>query len=102
MPVATGAAAAEIHSAFAVPVSYVQPGEPQVTTSAIRFHGLAGGAFGSSNAQRSRGYEFRVADLPFWPRNRDVVTDGDAIWTVIEVIDWPEAEAVRVMVEAVS
>jgi hypothetical protein len=100
----SGPALLALHASFAGPVTYRQRGEEAIATTAIRFQGDAGGAFGSTGAQRSRGYEFRydgsAQALPFWPCNGDAIVDGDKAWRVIEVIDWPEARAVRVMVEA--
>jgi hypothetical protein len=84
-----------IHTAFAQPVTWQQQGETDVTCTAIVFHG------GESefSTVRRRGYEVPVADLPFKPKNGDLVIDGGTAWRVIEVIDYDEASAWRVFVD---
>jgi hypothetical protein len=84
-----------IHTAFAQPVTWQQQGEADVTCTAVLSHA----AESDYSSVRRRGYEVPVADLPFRPRNGDIVLDAGAAWRVIEVIDYDEAKAWRVFVD---
>lgn len=95
------AALADIHSAFAQPVSWQQDAVT-VAVSAVLFNARGDDPIGVGMSVRQRGYEIPVADLPFEPRYGDRITDAGKVWRVIDVMDYEEAEAWRVQVESAA
>lgn len=93
------AALADIHAAFAQPVTWRQDGTI-VDVSAVLFNGHGDDPIGVGMSVRRRGYEVRKADLPFDPRSGDNITDSGQQWRVIDVMEYDEAAAWRVHVES--
>lgn len=88
---------ADIHAAFALPVTWRQEGEAPVECTAVPFHDPGDRGFGRSVGRK--GFEVPKELLPFEPENDDIVVDGTDVWRVIEVINYREANAWRVFVE---
>ena len=93
------AALADIHSAFAQPVSWQQDAAT-VNVTAIAFNARGDNQIGVGMSVRQRGYEVTQASLPFVPRHGDIIIDDGLSWRVIDVMDYAEATAWRVQVES--
>lgn len=93
------AALADIHSAFAQPVSWQQDAV-SVNVTAIAYNARGDDQIGVGMSVRQKGYEVSQASLPFDPRHGDIITDDGLSWRVIDVMDYAEATAWRVQVES--
>jgi hypothetical protein len=93
------AALADIRAAYEQPVDWSQDGTTIVGVMGTLFHQGGDDPFGTGGSVRRRGYEVPVALLPFRPRNGDQIVDAGEAWRVIDVVDYEEALAWRVMVE---
>jgi hypothetical protein len=93
------AALQAIHDAFAVPVEWTQGSTVVSDISAIAFHDPGDDPIGVGRSVRQKGFEARKSDLPFEPALDDQIDDAGVIWRVIDVMDYEEAAAWRVMVE---
>lgn len=95
------AALADIHSAFAQPVSWQQDALT-VNVTAIAYNARGDDQIGVGMSVRQRGYEVAQSSLPFEPRYGDIITDDGLTWRVIDVMDYAEATAWRVQVESAA
>lgn len=92
------AALLAIHRAFAVDAEWDQGSTP-VALTVVPFHGAGDDPIGVGHSVRQKGFEVRKADLPTRPTSSDRITVDGAVWAVIDVMDYEEADAWRVMVE---
>lgn len=96
----TDAAALQaIHDAFAVAADWTQGASVISEIRIVPFHDAGDDPIGVGRSVRQKGYEVRKADLPFVPANDDVIDAEGKIWRVIDMMDYEEADAWRVMVE---
>ena len=89
---------AAIHAAFAVDIEWLQDGVA-IQTSAIPFHAAGDDPIGVGLSVRQKGFEVRRADIAFKPQSGAEIEAEGVVWRVIDVIDYEEADAWRVMVE---
>lgn len=89
---------ADIHAAFAEPITWQQD-STIVSVTAVPFDAGGDDQIGVGMSVRQRGYEVQLADLPFEPRNGDIITDNGRSWRVIDAMEYEEACAWRVQVE---
>lgn len=93
------AALAAISKTFAITITYRFEGQ-EVEAKAVLYHPPASELDGLGGATaRSRGYEIARAGFALTPRNGAQIVENGVIWRVIEVIDYEEASAWRLMVE---
>lgn len=97
------AALADIHSAFAQPVSWQQDAV-SVDVTAIPFNDRGDDPIGVGASVRKKGFEVPYSSLPFEPRYGDILTETESghTWRVIDYMDYDEALAWRVQVESAA
>ncbi|MBN8843257.1 MAG: hypothetical protein J0H88_08410 [Sphingomonadales bacterium] len=96
-----GAAAADIHSAFADAEISIEPKASAaiVGVAAVEVDYQGDDPMGYGKSVRQHGYEVRKADVPEKPANGAKIVHGSAIYRVIEVRDGRDVGAWMLMVE---
>lgn len=96
-----GAAAADIHSAFADAEINIEPkaGAAIVGVAAVELDYEGDEPFGDGRSLRQHGYEVRKADVPDKPSNGTKIVHGANDYRVIEVRDGRDVGAWLMMVE---
>ena len=92
------AALAAIHDTFCVAAVWHQDGQA-VSVTVVPFHSAGDDPFGVGGSVRRKGFEIPVAQIAFRPRNGDQIDVSGVLWRVIDVMEYEEALAWRVMVE---
>jgi len=77
---------ADIHAAFADPVTYTGAGLAAGAITAVYSEMQAPDFMGPGNTARRTWFEVRVVDLPEYPAKGDVIMHNAIEWRVIDIV----------------
>lgn len=90
--------AADIHAAFATPITYQAPGGDAVSITAVYSDVPSPGFFGEGATQRTISWEVQQADVADPVKGAEIVS-GTKTWRVIDITPRDDVEAWELIVE---